>query len=424
MTGSDFRDGKPIAKAGLATLTIFAAIAILWGATAPVRGSGVATGKIAGVHGTSSIEHPDGGVVAKVFVRNGDAVEKGDPLALIEAPQLAAETKAVRHELMDLRLTKARLTAEMAGHDDFVIPEEVRETRDPDTKDVIAVHRQQMKTRQETLEMRLATLDDRKVATAARRNSLSSRMTALEQQIEILDERLKAHETLLAKGYMTKSAIARQASEISAVRAAYGEAAADMSGADAELAAMAGQRAEIVQGFSEAVADEMKSVSIEVAAAEERARGLEERLARLLLCAATDGIVQGIRPSLENSVAGAGEPIMYIVPRNDHLEIDVPVAPGMLGEVATGDNVDIRLIAVEGVTVPRVTGLITFISPDLEQSQAAAEMPHYLMRVRIEANIIAEYRLRLGTPIQVILPSRDKTMAQYVLRPVVERFWR
>jgi HlyD family secretion protein/epimerase transport system membrane fusion protein len=100
-------------RAGMITIVAFVASFGAWGAVAPLAGGAIATGTVVPASGVKTLRHPDGGVVHRLHVREGDDVSAGTPLVTFSDASVRGDTEA----LADRRLTRlaeaARLEAEL-----------------------------------------------------------------------------------------------------------------------------------------------------------------------------------------------------------------------------------------------------------------------------------------------------------------------
>ena len=108
-----------LALSGLIVLAIF-----VWGSFAKRSGAVVAHG-IVGVDGNSKkIQHPQGGTVRQILVRNGARVAAGDLLVRLDDTQTRASLGIVTAQLTELTGRKLRLAAERDGLDELSFPAE------------------------------------------------------------------------------------------------------------------------------------------------------------------------------------------------------------------------------------------------------------------------------------------------------------
>ena len=113
------------ARLGKALILIFALVFGGWGYFAPLDGGAVAPGVINPDSGKKTIQHLEGGIIAEMRVREGEAVTVGQPLVVLESTQARAAHDSLMQQRWSLLARKARLEAENAGQDQIEWPPEM-----------------------------------------------------------------------------------------------------------------------------------------------------------------------------------------------------------------------------------------------------------------------------------------------------------
>ena len=72
----------------------------------------IADGSVVVETSARKIQHPTGGTVSEIRVRNGDRVKPGDLLVRLDGVEIRSRMEALSHQLAAQRLRVARLTAE------------------------------------------------------------------------------------------------------------------------------------------------------------------------------------------------------------------------------------------------------------------------------------------------------------------------
>src|SRR5688500_8404388 len=85
--------------------------------TAPLSGAVIADGTVVVTSNVKSIEHPTGGTVAEIRVKNGDKVSAGDLLLRLDETVIRANLQVVLTQLDELGARQARLIAERDGQE-------------------------------------------------------------------------------------------------------------------------------------------------------------------------------------------------------------------------------------------------------------------------------------------------------------------
>src|SRR5262249_6962536 len=96
-------------------LAISALVAFGWAGLVPLAGAVVATGRVVVQSSVKKVQHPHGGIVAAIAVRNGAKVRAGDELARLDQTTARANLQVVARQLDEIRMRIARLTAERDG---------------------------------------------------------------------------------------------------------------------------------------------------------------------------------------------------------------------------------------------------------------------------------------------------------------------
>src|SRR5580704_9101496 len=99
-----------LALSGLIVLAIF-----VWGSFAMLSGAVVAHGIVVVDGNSKKIQHPQGGLVRQILVRNGARVAAGDLLVRLDDTQTRASLGIVIAQLTELTGRKLRLAAERDG---------------------------------------------------------------------------------------------------------------------------------------------------------------------------------------------------------------------------------------------------------------------------------------------------------------------
>ncbi|MBV8743787.1 MAG: biotin/lipoyl-binding protein, partial [Xanthobacteraceae bacterium] len=86
-----------------------------WAATSEIKGAVIAQGSIVVDSNVKKVQHPSGGVVGELFVRDGDRVKAGDVVVRLDDTVTRANLAIVTKGLNELLARKARLSAERDG---------------------------------------------------------------------------------------------------------------------------------------------------------------------------------------------------------------------------------------------------------------------------------------------------------------------
>ena len=114
-------------RAGLFIFFLVFGVFGFWAGFAPLDGAARATGVVTVESYTKVIQHFEGGIVGEILVRNGDVVEAGDPLLVLDSTQPLAQLGAANALFVALKSRVARLLAESSGSESISFPAALRE---------------------------------------------------------------------------------------------------------------------------------------------------------------------------------------------------------------------------------------------------------------------------------------------------------
>ncbi|MFZ0064952.1 MAG: biotin/lipoyl-binding protein, partial [Pseudolabrys sp.] len=117
-------------KRGLRVLIFGVGIVGVWAALVPLSGAVVVPGTLVVESDVKKIQHPSGGVVANIPVRDGMHVRTGDLLLHLDETQPRANAQVLSQQLDQIRVRVARLITERDGLDQPKMPHEMANRSD------------------------------------------------------------------------------------------------------------------------------------------------------------------------------------------------------------------------------------------------------------------------------------------------------
>ena len=396
-----------------------------WSVGTEIAGAVVARGVVQVETERQAIRHPDGGVVGAILARDGDRVAAGDVLLRLDGTFLRSELAVVERQLAELHARRARLTAERDGTDapefgglpDFLLIDaaDIAEQQGGQTALFDARLRSLTQERRQIAEQQVQIERQIEGAQAQRQ--------AADLQLQIAREELDDLERLFARGLTPagrvrdlRREVARLDGEIGRLQSLEAEARTRIAGLDIESLRVADRRRE------DAISElrDMQFGEIEL---EERRISLAERLSRLEVRAPVDGTVLGSRVTAAQAVVQAAEPMMFLVPGGQPLQVSVRIAPEDIGQVRPGQDVTLLLTAFSRQTTPEVPGTVLRVAADAE-TDAQTRAAYYEAVVVPDPQAIAALEVTLlpGMPVEVFLRTGDRRPLAYLVQPMAVYF--
>ncbi|WP_420347702.1 HlyD family type I secretion periplasmic adaptor subunit [Pelagibius sp.] len=409
-------------RIGFAAVVLFFGLGGGWSATAPLSGAAIAPGVVSPEGSRQTVQHLEGGIIRQILVREGDQVDAGDTLVVLEDVAARAEAGALMSRLRTLAAREQRLEAERSGAK--VIAFTHFSLQRPDDQEVLAVlaqQRDQFETRAANDESRRAILKQRSAQLEQQIAGARRQLAGTRRQADLIREEIKVAEYLVQRGYERKPRLL-----------ALQRAEAELVGTEGELVASIARSKEAIAGTEleilsikteriEEIASELSDVRAQRIEVEKQIRESLDRLQRTEIPAPVDGTVFDLRYKTTGGVIGPGEAVLDIVPAKDKLVIDARVSPGDIDDVRSGLSSYVVFPSYPQRHLLRIDGRVTQVSADALEDERSGE-PYYLAKVevyreKLEA-IAPQIQLTPGLPAEVFITTEERTVLEYLLQPL------
>ncbi|NJL07185.1 MAG: HlyD family type I secretion periplasmic adaptor subunit [Bacteroidales bacterium] len=405
----------------------------LWGGTAPIAGAVVATGAFVATGQNRIVQHLEGGVIRSINVNEGDVVEPGQTLVLLDDTTPKAELR--RLELRQARLLAmgARLQAEIEQRDTYSEPGELAQiTDDPDVLKILGTQRLTFQARRKSMDSDIAALQDGINALQQRIDGSTTQRKFVHKQLGLIQEELTSKEKLLESGFIRKPEVLAIARAKANLEGEIGRLTGEIGDARERIARSHEQIQSIRNTMVKTAVDQMHEVNAELYDVRERMRAAHRVLERITVTAPVRGIVVKKRYHTEGGVIEPGKNILEIVPLEEELLIEARVRPQDIDHVKRGQAASVRLTSLNRRTTPMVTGEVVYLSADAVQDETRSHTPLtssdvYVVRVRLdatEAAAIPGFSPVPGMPAEVFIKTAERTFFEYLMRPIHDSFQR
>ena len=200
---------RPHMVVGLLALLILVGGFGTWSVTTDISGAIIAPGGIESEQNRQVVQHPDGGVIQSIEVKEGDIVDAGDILVRLDPEELQSELTIVQNQLFELVARRGRLEAERDGTDeitfDDLIVEEARVH--PDAQEFMDGQQRLFDQRRESLASETEQLRKRMSQISSQNEGIAAQQAALETQLRLISEELVNKRSLLERNLVQSSVV-------------------------------------------------------------------------------------------------------------------------------------------------------------------------------------------------------------------------
>jgi epimerase transport system membrane fusion protein len=393
-----------------------------WAAFAPLTGAVIAPGFVKIDLNRKVVQHQEGGIVSAIRVRDGDRVQMGQELILLDDVRIDAQLDLLRTQLDAERAKAARLEAERAYSAKLSFPRDLADRQsDPKVNEVLMRESGLFRARRDALDTQVAVLRKQIRETTDESAALSAQLQAEERALKLQKEELTANERLLDQGYVQKTRILTLQRAVAEYEARFGEHRAQASQARQRATELDLRILSLRNQYAQTAADELKDTSSKIFDLEERIRPSKDASERQKIAAPIAGEVVGLRVFTPGSVIGPRDVLMEIVPDDKRLIVEARIRPEDINSVRAGSPAEIRLTAYKQRTTPLVAGTVSYVSGDRMVDPEQKNAAYYIVHVDVPARSLSKagnLKLQAGMPAEVFIRTDERTTVDYLLAPV------
>jgi HlyD family secretion protein len=398
-----------------------------WASTAEISGALIAQGSLVVDSNVKKVQHPTGGVVGEVRVREGDHVKAGDILVRLDETVTRANLAIVTKGLTELYARRARLAAERDGADSVPVPKELADrVDDPDVQEALGSERKLFELRRKARLGQKDQLQQRVKQLNEQIAGLTAQQDAKAKEMSLIDQELQGVRDLWAKNLVQINRLTSLEREAARLQGERGQLIASAAEAKGKIVETQLQIIQVDQELSSDVAKELRETDSKVGEYVERKVTAEDQLKRTDLRAPQDGVVFQSTVNTVGGVITAGDPVMLIVPAADNLLVEAKVDPKDIDQVQFGQPVVLRLSAFNMRTTPELSGTVVRIAADTTTDQRTGQS-YYLVRISMTADEIrrlGDVKLTPGMPVEAFIQTGDRTMISYLVKPLRDQLMR
>lgn len=408
------------ARLGIGVIAAICGAFFVWGAWAPLAGGAIAPGAISPDGSVRTVQHLEGGIVAELYVKDGSRVEAGTPLLALERIAAEAGVTALADRRRARLAEQARIDAELAGKDAIHFPADL--TGDADGAAAMTAEQRIFEARRTMIDARRDELGQQIQQLQEQIGGYEAQVASATDQLALIGEEVSDKDTLLKMGLAPKAdllRLRRAAAELGGFKGQYTAAIAaarqQIGQAKVQLLALDAERMQEGSQRASEIRTELNDIDQSLAAR-------RDVLNRTVITSPVAGIVNNMRIKTKGGVVGPGAPILDIVPTDEKLVIDVAVSPMDIDQVEVGMPALVHLSALAERALPRVEGVVTEVSAERLVDPRSGQ-GHYLVRIEVAHSAlvaIGDPRLSVGMPAEAIIVSKERTMVEYLMEPIMD----
>lgn len=409
---------SPLASVLVLVICAFFIVIIAWAAIAEVDQAVVAQGQVRPGGRVKLVNHPEGGSVAEVLVRDGDLVREGQPLLRLDNEIINGEARRLRGDLQTLEAELARLVAE-AGQDAVIqFPDIVAKER----PDLVANHSRLLDARRDSLNSRRESAEREIEQAQSDINSFRVRINTLSQSRDVLAEQVRSLRTLTDKGhfpFLRFQSVQRQLAETE------GQLQETRQSLDSALSALSASKSRRREIDDEARSNVLSALAETRGARDRTARNLEQataRLERTVIRSPVNGYIQNLVVNNTGQAVRPNEPLLSVVPEAENLIIEARVNNNDISSVQQGQAANIKVRAFDFIKYGALEGHVERVARDANTDEQSGAI-FYVVEIRTDKTYLGDRPgvndVRPGMQVDVELKAGSRSILSFLTDRVI-----
>lgn len=410
-------DSPRVVRITLWAILSFFIIMIAWASLADIDEVTRGDGKAIPSSRLQKIQNLEGGIVAEVFVHEGEVVKAGAPLLRLDDTRFRSNAGESEADRLALEARIQRLTAQLDNKDTLTLSPEILNK----TPDIANGEMELFASVNKRIQSELSGLNEQLVQKKQELLDYQAKGSQYRRSLGLLQQEISMSEPLVAKGAISKVEVLRlrrseveTRGQLESVTLAVPRAEAAIKEIESKINETRGRyRSEALSQLNEARTDLSKI--------EASGKAIEDRVNRTLVTSPVRGIVQQLMVNTIGGVIQPGNDLVEIVPLDDTLLVEAKIRPQDIAFLRPGQEAMVKFTAYDYTIYGGLKAKLEQISPDTVTDKDGKSF--YVIRLRTEKNHLGSDEKPLiiipGMVASVDIITGKKTILSYLLKPIL-----
>lgn len=411
---------------GLLALSMLVGGVGYWSVQTEISGAIISSGMVVVENNRQVVQHAEGGIVDQISARDGDRVEAGATLIVLDDSLLRSELAVAELQILELQARRARLEAERDEAGTLVFSDGLLMRTSTNARSQIDGQRVLFEARKETFEKEVSRIRERVRQIENQIAGTKAQLTAFAVQADLTDAELIKQEEALSRGLTQAVQVLALRREAAQIAGTVGQLQSDVARLRGEITELEIEQVRLHNARREQAITSLRDIQFRELELTEQRQSLLKRLDRLHIRAPVSGVVYGATVFAENAVVRAAEPLMYLVPEDRPLIVNARVDAIHIDQVRVGQDATLRLSAFNQRLTPELGARVIAVSADVLEDVASGA-PFYRVDLAPSAAELAKLEgqtLLPGMPVEVFLRTDARTPLSYLTKPLTDYFGR
>ncbi len=409
-------DAPRLVRLTIWSLLGFFIFGVLWAHFAVVDEVTRGDGKAIPSSKLQKIQNLEGGIVAELFVREGQVVEAGAPLLRLDDTRFASNVGETEADRFALLLRIERLSAEIDGRA-LDMPVKAVEA----VPHLAASEQALFASRQQQLRDEVAGLEEQLIQRQQELREFASKREQYSRSLGFLRQEIDMSEPLVAQGAMSQVELLRLRRSEAENRGQLDATSLAIPRAESAIKEVQRKIDETRGRFRSDALTELNEARTELSKIQATGKALEDRVNRTLVTSPVRGIVKQLLVNTIGGVIQPGSDLVEIVPLDDSLLVEARIRPQDIAFLHPGQKAVVKFTAYDYTIYGGLQGKLEQIGADTITDEEGNSF--YLIQLRTDkSHLGTEERPLLiipGMVASVDIITGKKSVLSYLLKPII-----
>jgi adhesin transport system membrane fusion protein len=392
-------------------------------------------GKVVPSSQVQVIQNLEGGLVKQILVREGEQVQKGQQLILIDDTRFRSDFREREQQVANLTANVLQLSATLSSvtiDEDFsennwensvridynklAFPPLLKDTQ----PELVARQRAEYQQDLDNLRNQISVMTQQVKQKQQELIEIQARIKNLRQSYDFANKELEITKPLADEGVVPRIELLKLQRQVNDTRRELTSSELKVPVLRSNIREAMLSRIDTAQKFRSQQQQELNQIQDKLSSMTESAVGLEDRVNRTVVVSPVTGTVKTLNVNTVGGVIQPGMDIVEIVPTEDTLLVEAQIAPQDIAFLRPDLHAIVKFSAYDFTKYGGLEGTLEHISADTTQDEEGNSF--YLVRVRTtETSFGHDENLPIipGMTASIDIITGKRTVMEYLLEPIL-----
>lgn len=423
------------ARVMLWMIVLFFAAAIGWAAWAEIDQVTVGQGRVIPSSQIQIVQNLEGGLVKEILVKEGQLVQKGQQLLLIDDTRFRSDYREREQQVANLSAAVLQLTTSIESvevdeefsndewensvvikYSQLSFPSELEQAQ----PELLARQRAQYRQDLNNLRNQISVLTQQVKQKQQDFVEIQARVQNLRQSFQFAQKELEITQPLADEGVVPRIELLKLQRQVNDTRRELTSTELKIPTLRSEIQEAMLSRIDAALKFRSQQQEQLNKAQDQLSALVESTVGLRDRVKRTVVVSPVTGKIKTLNINTVGGVIQPGMDIVEIVPTEDSLLVEAKIAPQDIAFLRPDLPALVKFTAYDFTKFGGLDGELEHISADTTQDEEGNSF--YIVRVRTEKTNFgqdAELPIIPGMTASVDIITGKRTVLEYLLKPIL-----